>query len=367
MRLKLVKGAAIGVLSVLALAACASTPAPEASSGSSDAAGAPVAGEATPGSFAGRQFSYAGNGGTSQAPQDKIFSDFAAIVGASYAPDGPPTTAAVQAQVDSGNVTWDIVDAPEVDLAQGCGTVYQKIDYSKIDVSKLSPLVEKQECGVPLNASPWTFAYNKDAFTTAPTSWADFFDLEKFPGKRAIYAGFPMQQIEAAMMGAGADPDALTPPDVNEGYKELDKIKDDLIFYAAGSDSQEMMASNQIAACICWSGRVYTEIQNGSNWGLVPTANPVLRMDYWGIPIGSKNTDVAYAAINYMLGADQQAYWQEQTAYPAMNVDSKPELSDAAKAVDVFAPPFEPVTIDVQWWADNLSDQMDKWTTWTSK
>ncbi len=184
---------------------------------------------------------------------------------------------------------------------------------------------------------------------------------------RAIYSGFPMQQIEAALMGSGVAPDKLSPPDVSKGYKEFDKIKSDLVFYAAGSDSQQMMASNQVAMGIFWSGRVYTGIQNGSNWALATDAPPVLRMDYWGIPVGDKNTDIAYAAINYMLGAKQQAYWQEQTAYPAMNVDSKPKLTAAAKDVDVFAPPFKPVTIDVKWWADHLSAQMDRWTTWTSK
>ncbi|GGL94889.1 ABC transporter [Nakamurella endophytica] len=325
-----------------------------------------AAGQATAGSFSGRQFSYSGNGGTTQDAQNKIFGDFATVVGASYAPDGPPTAAKVKAQVDSGNVTWDIVDAPEVDLAEGCGTVYQKIDYSKLDTSKLSPLVPKQDCGIALNASPWTFAYDTEAFPQAPTSWADFFDLAKFPGKRAIYAGFPMQQIEIALLGSGVDPGKLAPPDVDAGYAELDKLKSDLVFYSAGSESQQMMASNQIVACICWSGRVYTEIQNGSHWALVPTAPPVLRMDYLAIPIGSKNTDVAYAAINYFIGAQQQAYWQEATGYPPMNVDAKPKLSAAAKAVDVFQPPFKPVTIDVTFWAGDLAAQMDKWTTWTS-
>lgn len=367
MKLRLLKVSAAGALALLALTACVSQPSSPPSSSNTPGDAKPVAGQAVPGSFAGRSFSYSGNGGTTQDAQNKIFSDFAKIVGATYAPDGPPTTAAVQAQVQSKNVTWDIVDAPEVDLTQGCGTIYQKIDYSKIDTSKLSKLVPPQPCGVPLNASPWVFAYNTTAFKTPPKSWTDFFDTKDFPGKRAIYSGFPMQQIEAAMMGSGVSPSKLSPPDVNTGYKELDKIKDDLIFYAAGSDSQQMMASNQITACICWSGRVYTEIQNGSPWALVPTAPPVLRMDYWGIPVGDKNTDLAYAAINYMLGAEEQSYWQEQTAYPAMNVDSKPKLDKAAEAVNVFAPPYTPVTIDVKWWADHLAAQMDKWTTWTSK
>ncbi|CAN5136297.1 ABC transporter substrate-binding protein [soil metagenome] len=364
MTLRLTKVLVVGAAAGLALVGCTVTPAPAPTS--TEATVLP-AGTATPGSFQGRQFSMAANGGTTQDVQNKIFQDFANITGAQFAPDGPPSTAAVQAQVDSKNVIWDIVDAPEVDLAKGCGTVYQKLDYSKIDTSKLSKLVPLQDCGVPLNASPWTFAYNKDAFKTAPTSWADFFDLKKFPGKRAVYSGFPMQTMEAALLGAGVAPDGLKNPDVELGYKELDKIKDNLLFFAAGSESQQMIASNQVAAGVFWSGRVYTELLNGSNWAIVDTAPPILRMDYWAIPIGAKNTDVAYAAINYYLGAAQQSYWQEKTAYPSMNVDSKPNLTAEAKAVDVFQAPFKPVTIDVDFWASDLSAQLDRWTTWTSK
>jgi putative spermidine/putrescine transport system substrate-binding protein len=365
MKLKLSRVAVVGVAAVVVLAGCSAPETPSEPSGGSGAA--PVAGVAEPGSFQGQAFSMAANGGTTQDAQNAIFQEFADIVGAQFAPDGPPTTAAVQAQVDANNVIWDIVDAPEVDLALGCGTVYQELDYSKIDTSQLSEHVPQNPCGVAINASPWTFAYNKDAWDKAPTSWADFFDQEKFPGTRAIYAGFPMQQIEAALLGAGVAPEDLENPDVDLGYEMLDKIKGDLIFYAAGSEAQQMMATNQVAACICWSGRVYTEIENGSNWGLVETAPPILRMDYWSIPIGSKNTDLAHAAINYYIGPDQQSFWQEATAYPSMNVNSKPNLSDAAKQVDVFREPFEPVTIDVEFWAKDLSNQLDRWTTWTSK
>jgi len=363
MTLRLSKVLIVATVAGLALVGCSASPAPAPTSTKTTVL---QAGVAQPGSFQGRQFSMAANGGTTQDVQNKIFQDFANIVGAQFAPDGPPTTAAVKAQVDSHNVTWDIVDAPEVDLASGCGTVYQKLDYSKIDTSKLSKLVPLQDCGVPLNASPWTFAYNKDAWPTAPTSWADFFDLKKFPGKRAVYSGFPMQTMEAALLGSGVDPKDLKKPDVDRGYKELNKIKSNLLFFAAGSESQQMIASNQVAAGVFWSGRVYTELLNGSNWGIVDTAPPILRMDYWAIPIGAKNTDVAYAAINYYIGAAQQSEWQEKTAYPSMNVDSKPNLSPEAKAVDVFKSPFKPVTIDVDFWSSHLSAQLDRWTTWTS-
>lgn len=365
MKLTLSRTLVAGVAVAFALAGCTATAPPSEPPAGGD--GPVEAGVAIPGSYQGHAFSMAANGGTVQDVQNSIFQDFAEVVGAQFAPDGPPSTAAVQAQVDANNVIWDIVNSPEVDLEQGCGTIYERIDYSKIDTSQLPDSVPIHDCGVPLNASPWTFAYNKDAWDVEPTSWADFFDLANFPGTRAIYSGFPMQQIEIALLGAGATPADLVEPDVDAGYVELDKIKGDLIYYTAGSESQQMMASNQIAACICWSGRVYTEIENGANWGLVETASPVLRMDYWSIPVGSKNSDLAHAAINYYLGAEQQTRWQEATAYTSMNVNSTPNLSEAAQLVDVFREPFEPVTIDVGFWAADLSAQLDRWTTWTNQ
>ncbi|WP_215201953.1 extracellular solute-binding protein, partial [Escherichia coli] len=43
-----------------------------------------------------------------------------------------------------------------------------------------------QPCGVGFFVWSTVLAYNADKLKSAPTSWADFWDIKKFPGKRGL-------------------------------------------------------------------------------------------------------------------------------------------------------------------------------------
>src|SRR3546814_1746715 len=45
------------------------------------------------------------------------------------------------------------------------------------------------ECGVGAFVWSTVLAYNGKTMKTAPTSWADFWDVKKFPGKRGMRKG----------------------------------------------------------------------------------------------------------------------------------------------------------------------------------
>ncbi len=363
---------ALGVGAALMLAACASGAAEDKADDqpAGGSTGPVVAGEATPDAFKGSKFAFSGHGGTSQEAQDAILKDFAEIVGANYAPDGPPELAKIQAQVESGQVSWDLVVLSDVvaNDPELCGTLVEKIDTSKIDTSNLPEVAPLVECGVPMNANGWSLAYNTEAFAGADDmTWERFFDTENYPGKRAIYSAIPQLQLEIGLLGDGVAVDDLYPLDVDRALAKYDSIRDDLLFYTTGSESQQMMESDQIVACLCWSGRVYTIIDNGGQWALSDEAPPQLRIDYWGIPKGGKNVDLAHAAINYFLGKEQQELWQTETAYPSMNRETDVELSEAADAVNVLDERFNANRVDIDFWVENQATLTDRWTTWVSQ
>jgi putative spermidine/putrescine transport system substrate-binding protein len=366
-RRRYLTSAVIVVAGTLILAGCAPAKSQGNGQATSPNAQAAVAGKVTPASFAGKQFSYSGYGGTSQEAQDATLADFAEITGAQYAADGPPDLAKIKAQVDSGNVMWDLISLSDV-LANDpslCGVLFEKIDQKKVDVSKLPDSAPVTDCGVPMNANGWSFAYNTKAFAGAKDlSWSTFFDTKKYPGKRAIYSGIPQIQLEIGLLGDGVAVDNLYPLDVERSLAKFDSIKKDLLFYTTGSESQQMMESDQIVACICWSGRAFTIIDNGAPWALSTQAPPQLRIDYWAIPKGAKNLDLSYAAINYSLGEKQQSFWQKETAYPSMNKDVAVELSPAAEAVNVLDKRFNANRVDIDYWVKNQSDLTDRWTKW---
>lgn len=331
------------------------------------AAGPAVAGNAAEGMYSGHQFAFSGHGGSSQDAQDAIFADFADITGARYAPDGPPAFAQIQAQVESGNVTWDLAVASDVHAndPELCGTMFEPIDFERVDDSNLPEIAPATDCGIPINANGWSFAYDTTVFGQNPT-WEDFFDTEKYPGDRAIYSQIPQLQLEIGLMGDGVTLEEMYPLDVDRSLEKFDSIRDSLVFYTTGSESQQMLDSNQVVACLCWSGRVYTVMEAGGDWAISEAAPPQIRIDYAVIPKGSQNVDLAHDALNFFLGEEQQQYWQETTAYPSMNVNVEPTLSEAAEGVNVLDPRFNANRIDIDYWVENNAALTDRWTTWVS-
>lgn len=95
--------------------------------------------------------------------------------------------AKVKAMVEAKHVNWDVVEVESGDLGRGCDEgLYEKLDWSKI--AKKSDLIPEapQTCGAGIFVWSTALAYNADKLKTAPASWADFWDVKKFPGKRGM-------------------------------------------------------------------------------------------------------------------------------------------------------------------------------------
>ncbi|MGQ3280940.1 MAG: ABC transporter, partial [Shinella sp.] len=108
----------------------------------------PVAGEVKEGSLKGKTLTFVSYGGIYQDGQVAALQDFVTKSGVTLLNDGPTEIAKLKAQVDAGNVTWDVVDTADLPPYVHCGTLFQKLDFSKLDVSKIPPN-QVGECSVP--------------------------------------------------------------------------------------------------------------------------------------------------------------------------------------------------------------------------
>ena len=86
------------------------------------------------GSLNGVTMTFTSYGGGFQDGQETAFAKpFAKSTGAKVLTDEPTDTAKIQAQVNSDNVLWDVVDSGADDVAAGCGRLFEPLDYSIID------------------------------------------------------------------------------------------------------------------------------------------------------------------------------------------------------------------------------------------
>jgi putative spermidine/putrescine transport system substrate-binding protein len=203
------------------------------------------------------QIVYANYGGdTAKCVEDAFGTPFTKEFGVGYTNDGTgPTYGKIKAMIDSGAITWDVVegDIQTLELLAPTGAL-EAIDYSIVDKSTIMPEFIWNH-GVGHYTYSYVLAYDTSKFSgAAPTSWADFFDTKRYPGKRAMWK-WGYAALEAALLADGVAPADVYPLDIPRAIAKLETIKDDLIVWGTGADSQQLFHREEIVMSQMWNGR----------------------------------------------------------------------------------------------------------------
>lgn len=166
-----------------------------------------------------------------------------------------PLQGKIKEMVDSGYVTADVCDADLYDaVAPGASGHLEAIDYAVVPKDKTLPGYAL-EFGTAIILYGYAFMYDTEAYPDgAPASWADFFDVAKFPGQRSLYKlanGSP----EAALMADGVARDALYPLDLDRAPAKVKSIKDNTIYCGAGSEAHDMIVHGEVSMGMIWQTR----------------------------------------------------------------------------------------------------------------
>lgn len=287
--------------------------------------------------------------------------------GITVSEESPNNEAKLTAMVQGGKPTWDVYYSTPYTAIGKCGTLFEKIDYSRIDTSGLDP-AQMSECGVPVLNSYFVLVYNKDKYgANPPTSWADFYDPAKFPGTRGIMNFAKDAGMETALLASGVPSDKLYPLDYDKAFATLDKIRSDVRFYDTGAQQTQALQSGEIDMMLAWPGRAYDAAKSGAHLGVV-FDKPLKYFDVLTIVKGAPHADAAYALINALLGQRNQQAIVDRLPYGAVNSavgrSSDPAI-DAFVADDAKAKGTV-VVRDNDWWARNLDEATRRWTTWVN-
>lgn len=332
----------------------------------------PVAGQVAQGVLKGHTLTYAADGGTTQDAQMKaFFTPFAQKSGATINQDAPQTLAKIKAQVQSKNYQWDFISGVADNIARNCGTLFEKLDMSKIDLSHVPDNLKGwTPCGVPSIAYGIVQVYNTGAFGAhGPTSWADFFDVKKFPGTRAVYNGdgvIDSATVQAGAIAAGWDPKTdFTADWADKGMDEIQKLGKNVAFYTTGAQAQQMLESGEAKIGAVWNGRALAAEKNGAK--LTPVWNDWISIvDQFAIIKGTPNAEAAYYGINYAMGEQQQNKWTELSGYSPVNVDSKPDIDAVTKKYITTTPERAATSVPVKldFWKDEtvVKKLQDRWS-----
>jgi putative spermidine/putrescine transport system substrate-binding protein len=281
--------------------------------------------------------------------------------------------AKVKAMVDGHQVSWDVVEVESTDVGRGCDSgMYERIDWSKVaDAAHLSPAA-KTRCGVGLFAWANAFAYNTKQLKNAPTSWADFWDTKKFPGKRGMRKS-ARGNLEFALMADGVKPADVykvlaTPAGVDRAFKKLGELRPNIQWWDAGAQPAQFLVSGDVAMSTVFSGRIITAQKAGQPLDIVWNG-AISDYDYWVIPKGSPMKDDAMKFINYTIGVEQQnAFLALQPGGPS-NSQALAKM-DAAQLKNLPNTPEHAkigVVNDREFWDEHGDDLDQRFAAWAAQ
>lgn len=268
--------------------------------------------------------------------------------------------------VENGTVEWDVMNCDAYwGVFAGNEGYLEPIDYDV--VTEKSDFDYEYVMGAEVYSS--VISYNATVYddTTAPQSWEEFFDTDKFEGKRAIWQ-YPVTVLEAALIADGVPMDELYPLDLDRAFAKLDTIKDDIVWWTSGAQPAQMLATGEVDLALAWSGRILTAAEEGTPVEI--SYNDGLRIAAgWVVPKGAKNKDTAMKFINYISSPSAQCAFSELIPYGSTNPEATGLMSDAlAKKIGQTEEQMQKqIYIDNEYWAENLTEVVDRFNAWLNE
>lgn len=281
--------------------------------------------------------------------------------------------AKIKAMVDSNNVTWDLIEVEAPELTRGCDEgFFMPLDWSKIGDKADYIDAAVTECGVGTFVWSTVLAYNPAKLKEAPKNWADFWDVQKFPGKRGLRKG-AKYTLEFALLADGVAHDKLyevlgTEEGIERAFKKLDALKANIQWWEAGAQPPQWLAAGDVVMSSAYNGRIASAKKEGTNLELVWNGS-LYALDYWAAPTGSSNVDKIYDFLKFAGKPEVQVAYSQKvpygpTAKSAVGQMTPELLADMPTAKENLS---VAVQSNTEFWVENGEDLEERFNAWAAK
>ncbi|MCO5089481.1 ABC transporter substrate-binding protein [Bosea sp. (in: a-proteobacteria)] len=298
-----------------------------------------------------------------------FFQPFAKETGIQVIQTAPADMAKLRAQVQSKSPEWDVIELipSECVTAARMGLV-MPLDFGKIDIPELSVPEAKQTHWLSTYNYTTGIGYNSAKFPAGkhPETWADFWDVQKFPGRRSLRSR-PDNVLEIALLADGVAPSAMYPLDVPRAFKALDRIKPHIAKWAdTAPQSIELIQTNDVDFTHTFNNRVFAAQSSG-----VPVAfnteQLMMAFPAFALPTGAANAEAGMRLLGYMMKPDLQAeLWKALRLIPVTKAASAliPEAERKAWFPDLTT--GKHLALNAEWWgADGrLAEVTTQYRNW---
>ncbi|MSP88244.1 MAG: ABC transporter substrate-binding protein [Alphaproteobacteria bacterium] len=310
---------------------------------------------------------FVGWGGTQQKAYDQIcLQPLAKEIGVTLINAYGPDLAKLKAQVTAGKVEWDIMSLTGA-MALGAQRekLLEPIDYSIVTNASDLTLPKHEAC------LPWYLYWGGIGYDPKrhppgkfPTTWPEFWDVKRFPGRRAL-RNRPDEILEVALLADGVQPKQLYPLDVDRAFRSLDRIKPHITHWIAQTQQTvSLIQSNEIDFNYVYKGRVLAAQEEGASIEIADEY-PLVSTTLVAVARGTRNKKAAMQLLNGLLRPDMQAAFVN--GLPGTGIVTRAAASKLSPAVlKVLPDPTSPkVAINNDdWWADNYQKVALRFKEW---
>jgi putative spermidine/putrescine transport system substrate-binding protein len=271
----------------------------------------------------------------------------------------------VRTQVKANAVQWDVVElyAGQCQQAANEGLI-EPLDYNVIRTDGV-PKELVQSHWVGFTAYSTVLAWNTKVYgDNPPKNWADFWDIKRFPGTRALSGYGPTVNAEMALMADGAAKDKLYPLDLDKAFAKLKELKPNVIWWNSGAQAGQLALSGEADMLSIWVARIDAAIKEGAPYDFTYEQG-VVDIECLVIPKGSKKKDLAMKVINDFLKPELQADLPKYVPYGPVNQKAyetgkiTPDMLKTANSTpEAMA---KQIILNKPYWAENGQKAQERW------
>jgi len=237
----------------------------------------------------------------------------------------------------AGPEGWDVVDMLEADARAACAAgLLRPLDHDALlapadgmSVARDFAPFRPGRCTIPQNVYARVMAYDDRAYPgVKPARVENFFDLARFPGKRAVERS-PDGILEWALMAEGVPPAQIydllsTERGLRLAFRRLETIREHILWWEDPAAPARWLAEGRVSMAAGYNGRFFAEARSGAPVTTVRDGR-LIGLEVWAVPAGA-DTGPARDFLRFAARPGRMAALAERIPYGPVRRSALPRI-----------------------------------------
>lgn len=275
--------------------------------------------------------------------------------------------ALLRAQVAARQIDWDVVAVDEQGASEGC----REGLFEKLGAQHWSPGLDDapasqdffapalHECALGGSVRALLFFHLHDTFASAPQTLADVFDVQKYPGKRAL-PRTPRGNLEWALLADGVPASQVyaelqRPGGTQRAFARLTRLRPHIVWWREVTDAVRWLTDGTVTLTAANHDAMAQLIVDTPVAVLPLWSGQLWEIDYWAIVKGAPRPHAARKFLDFATATLQQVEFARVSSHGPVRRSALPYTRPAVAA---WLPSADNrleqgMRLDAEWWSRN--------------